>query len=57
MPQNEFDNSQRTFIARGLASAEAARESGTYISAGDLLKILAKRLELARKDKQKSTLG
>jgi hypothetical protein len=47
--QIEFDNSQRAFIARGLASAEVARKSGTYVSAEALLKKLSERLDLAHK--------
>jgi hypothetical protein len=47
--QIEPHHDRQTFIARGLASSEAARKSGTYISAEAVLITLAKRLELARK--------
>ncbi len=40
---------QQTFIARGIASGEAARKSGTYIYAVTVLGKLSKRLEQARK--------
>lgn len=40
---------QQNFIARGIASGEAARKSGAYISAVAVLRKLSKRLEQARK--------
>lgn len=42
---------QQEFIARGIASGEAAKKSGTHISAEAVLKKLAKRLEQTRKMK------
>lgn len=47
--QVEFRYAQQAFIARGLASAVAARKSGRYVAAGVVLKKLSKRLELDRK--------
>jgi hypothetical protein len=44
----EFRQAQQAFIRRGLASADAARESGRYVAAGDVLDKLAQRLEQAR---------
>lgn len=44
----EFRQAQQTFIRRGLASAEAARESGRYVAAADVLDKLDRRLEQAR---------
>lgn len=44
----EFRQAQQAFIRRGLASAEAARESGRYVAAGDVLDKLAQRLEQVR---------
>lgn len=44
----EFRQAQQAFIQRGLASAEAARESGRYVAAGAVLDKLARRLEQAR---------
>ncbi|MDD5296737.1 MAG: prevent-host-death protein [Rhodocyclaceae bacterium] len=44
----EFRQSQNAFIERGLASAEAARTSGKYVSSSEVLDKLAKRLEKAR---------
>ena len=45
----EFRQAQKAFIERGLASAEAARKSGKYISSAAVLGKLARRLERARK--------
>jgi predicted transcriptional regulator len=45
----EFRQAQKDFIERGLASAEAARKSGKYVSSAVLLGKLARRLERARK--------
>lgn len=39
---------QQEFIARGLAAAESARRSGSYVSAADVLGKLDKKLEGAR---------
>lgn len=47
--QIEFRHAQQTFIARGLASGEAAKKSGKYVSAEAVLEKLGKRLEQARK--------
>lgn len=44
-------NSQAEFLARGLASAERARETGEYVDADAVLARLASRLEAARKQK------
>ena len=51
--QVEFRYSQQAFIARGLASAEAAQKSGKYIPAEEVLAKLAQRLALAGKAKPK----
>ncbi len=40
---------QAAFLARGLAAAAAARESGDYAAAADVLDELGRRLERARK--------
>ncbi len=45
----EFRQAQKAFIERGLASGEAARKSGEYISAAAVLGKLARRLDKARK--------
>lgn len=45
----EFRAAQRAFIERGLASGEAARASGKYVSSATVLGKLARRLEKARK--------
>jgi predicted transcriptional regulator len=45
----EFRQAQKAFIERGLASAEAARKSGKYVSSAALLGKLSRRLEKARK--------
>lgn len=45
----EFRQAQQAFIKRGLASAEAAKQSGEYVSASAVLGKLAQRLDQARK--------
>lgn len=45
----EFRQAQRAFMERGLASANAARKSGKYVSAAAVLSKLSRRLEKARK--------
>lgn len=45
----EFRYAQKAFIERGLASGEAARKSGKYVSAAAVLGKLARRLNKARK--------
>jgi len=45
----EFRQAQKAFIERGLASADAARQSGKYVSSAEVLGKLASRLEFARK--------
>jgi predicted transcriptional regulator len=45
----EFRQAQKAFIERGLASAEAARKSGKYVSSAAMLGKLSRRLERARK--------
>jgi predicted transcriptional regulator len=45
----EFRYAQKAFIERGLASGEAARKSGKYVSAAAVLAKLARRLGPARK--------
>jgi len=44
----EFRQAQQAFIRRGLASAQAARESGRYVAADTVLDKLAQRLEQVR---------
>ena len=44
----EVRRAQRTFVERGLASAERARASGRYVSADAVLRKLSRRLEAAR---------
>ena len=43
-----FRRTQREFIARGLASRDAAKESGEYVSAQEVLGKLSAKLEKAR---------
>ena len=43
--------SQAQFVARGLASAAAAKESGRYVTAEDVVAKLEKRLAVARATK------
>ncbi|HTH39374.1 MAG TPA: YlcI/YnfO family protein [Rhodocyclaceae bacterium] len=45
----EYRQAQQAFIARGLASAEAAKQSGEYVSSSVVLSKLAQRLDQARK--------
>lgn len=45
----EYRQAQLAFIERGLASAEAARQSGKYVSSAAVLSKLARRLDKARK--------
>ena len=45
----EFRQAQKAFIERGLASGEAAKKSGKYVSAAAVLGKLARRLGKARK--------
>jgi predicted transcriptional regulator len=45
----EFRQAQKAFIERGLASAEAARQSGKYVSAATVVAKLNRRLDKARK--------
>jgi len=54
--QVEFRTAQQAFIARGLASAEEARKSGKFVSAGEVLDKLERRLEQARKGKPKRNI-
>jgi predicted transcriptional regulator len=44
----EFRRAQQAFIGRGLASGEAAKASGRYVSSEEMLAKLALRLEQAR---------
>jgi len=45
----EFRRAQQDFIARGLASSQAARKSGRYVSSAAVLGKIARRLDKARK--------
>lgn len=45
---------QREFIARGLASAEEARESGHHIPASEVLDTLEARLDKARRARRRA---
>ena len=45
----EFRYAQKAFIERGLASGEAAKKSGNYVSAAAVLDKLARRVGKARK--------
>ena len=45
----EFRQAQKAFLERGLASGEASRKSGKYVSSAAMLGKLARRLEKARK--------
>ena len=51
----EFRQAQMAFIERGLASAEAARKSGKYVSSAAMLGKLARRLGKARKRRSITT--
>ena len=44
----ELRRAQKAFIERGLASGEAAKVSGMYVSSAEVLAKLAQRLEKAR---------
>jgi predicted transcriptional regulator len=44
----EYRQAQLAFIERGLASGEAARKSGKYVSSAAVLGKLARRLDKAR---------
>jgi len=44
----EARRAQRTFVARGLASAARARKTGRYISADTVVRKLSRRLAAAR---------
>lgn len=46
----EFRRTQKEFIARGLASLNAAQESGEYVSAKSVLSKLSTKLEKARRN-------
>lgn len=45
----EYRRAQLAFVERGLASAEAARKSGKYVSSSAVMGKLARRLEKVRK--------
>lgn len=45
----EYRRAQSEFVARGLASRDAARASGRYVSAASVLGKLDRRLKSARK--------
>ena len=45
----EYRRAQTEFVARGLASRDAARASGRYITAATVLGKLDRRLKIARK--------
>jgi len=45
----DFRQAQKAFIERGLASGQAAKKSGAYVSAAAVLGKLSRRLEKARK--------
>jgi len=47
----EFRHAQKAFVARGLASGQAARKSGEYIPAAAVLGKLARRLDKARRSR------
>ena len=51
----EFRRAQKAFIERGLASAQAARKSGKYVSSAATLGKLSRRLEKARKRRGPTT--
>ena len=51
----EFRRAQKAFIERGLASAEAARKSGKYVSSAAMLGKLSRRLEKARRRRALAT--
>lgn len=45
----EYRQAQLAFVERGLASADAAKKSGKYVSSSTVLGKLARRLDKARK--------
>ena len=45
----EFRQAQLAFIARGLASSEAAKQSGNYVAASAVMGKIAQRINKARK--------
>ena len=47
----DFRRSQQDFVARGLASADRARQTGRYVSATEAVTGLRKRLARARRAK------
>jgi predicted transcriptional regulator len=44
---------QSAFITRGLASLEAAKQSGEYVAADDVIARLRRRLETARAERKR----
>jgi predicted transcriptional regulator len=50
----EFRQAQKAFIERGLASVAAARKSGMYVSSAAILGKLARRVEKARKGRDRT---
>lgn len=50
----EHRRSQSEFIARGIASSEAAKRSGSYVSSADVLARLGVRLDSLRASNKKS---
>ena len=50
----EFRQAQKAFIERGLASAAAARKAGKYVSSAAILGKLARRVEKARKGRDRT---
>lgn len=44
----DFRRAQQAFIERGIASGEAAKVAGGYVSSAEMLTKLARRLEQAR---------
>ena len=51
----EFRQAQMAFVQRGLASANAAKKSGKYVSSASMLGKLSRRLERARKRRSLAT--
>jgi len=49
----EFRRAQKVFIERGMASAVAARKSGKHVSSAAILGKLARRVEKARKGRDR----
>jgi hypothetical protein len=50
---DENIRAQQAFIARGLASLEAAKKSGEYVSSEDVLRALDEIIASANKEAQK----